>query len=814
MKLGSGKGVAVAKASELVISVENLKRRCKPSSLPESVMIGETEEQLFTPLAQSRALSAIDFGLNVQGKGYNIFVMGPGGAGKTSTVLKLLKEKAADLARPQDILFVYNFKDPDCPRPILVPNGMASMIETEIEHAIRGLAKSIFRTLFDEAFTEKASKLSERAEEKAVDVFSRMEEIANKHGLGLEREGEQFLVVPLIDGEPIEPDVFEELSLEQQETLQEQISAFQNEAAPLIKAQREQERERQESLTRLERWAIQGLVDTVFEALKTTLQETGEEILSYIDGMHEYLMNDYRELLLDDNEESAENGEEAPLPLPYRVNILKEFKEDGVPVIVEKEPTAEHLFGYLEYQEEYGSTGMGGLGTDHMLVRAGSLHRANGGFLILQASDLIRRPHVWDSLKQALRHKEIRIHDATSSPEKPRIRGMIRPLETPLRLKIVLVGSAESYYMLMHEDEDFSRVFKVKAEFETWLSRTTAHESAYCHFLQRLCEEENLLKVSKEGLAALVEESSREAGSQNKLSTSIVSGIDLLTEADYWARKEGHDFIELADVQKALSFRDYRHESLEQTVLESIEKGFMMIDTDGDVVGQLNGLLVYIALDHQFGVPAKITARTYAGVRGVMNIDREAQLSGEIHDKGTMILVGLLGGICAQEHPLAFNASITFEQNYGEIEGDSASCAEFFALLSSLAEVPIHQGIAVTGSINQQGLVQPIGGVNEKIEGMFKICKKRGLTGRQGVIIPEPNVEHLMLRDEVIEAVEAGQFHIWAIKHVFEGIEILMNIEAGDRDDDGVWTEGSLFQLVQKRLDHFYQISKESRGAL
>jgi predicted ATP-dependent protease len=453
-----------------------------------------------------------------------------------------------------------------------------------------------------------------------------------------------------------------------------------------------------------------------------------------------------------------------------------------------------------------------------MSLHAGALHRANGGYLILQAAELIRSPEAWQSLKRALRHREIRFHDFSLDPDKPRIYGSLRPKNTPMDQKLVLIGSVESYYRLMLEDEDFDRIFKIKAEFESWMPRDEEHELEFARFLRRVSEEEGFLPLHNSALARMIDEGSREVESQERMSTSITASLDLLCEADYWCRQEDRKEIRGEDIERALNGRESRHDSIARNIIESIEKGELLIDTDGWDVGQINGLLVYITQDHSFGVPTKITARTYAGKDGVINIDREAQLSGAIHDKSSMILVGLIGGLWGQNQPLHFNASITFEQLYGDIEGDSASCAEFYALLSSLSNTPIYQGIAVTGSINQQGLMQPIGSVNAKIEGMFKICKMRGLTGHQGVIIPEQNVNHLMLSDEVLEAVEAGTFHIWSIRHVYEGIDILMK-STMEPEENGTESKElvtlseetkEIFGRVTDRINNFYDAAKEN----
>lgn len=725
-------------------------------------------------VGQSRAIEALNFGLDVRYKGYNIFVLGPPGTGKTSLTLQLIRERASAEKAPQDLCYLYHFKDPHRPLPIFLKRGMGKRLSHRIHKTIAGLARSMYQVLNDDHFQARASHVSSQSEEEEKRLFEQINEVAQKYDLRVEWDEGQFVVVPLKDGEPIDSELYDKLSEPEREKIQERAGLFQQESAPLINAQRAQEHQKQEALSKLEREAVSGLVEDTFAPLLSAFGK-GKELRAYILGMKEHVLEHFRELIrvgLESADEGGGPSYKSPedLPVPYQVNVMVHHSEESAPVVVEREPTLAHLFGYLEYKESDE-----GLTTDHTLLHPGALHRTNGGYLLLYASDLIRAPEVWALLKKATRDREIRFHDFSLDPDKPRIHGTMRPDATPMDVKLVLIGSAESYYRLMHEDEDFDRIFKIKAEFESWMPRSEENELELARFLKRIAEEESFLPPSYEALARMLDESAKDMESQDKLSTVIIGSIDLMCEADYWGRHHKREQIQLEDVEKALSFRDYRHNSIARSIIDSIDKGELLIDTNGWEIGQVNGLLVYLSQDYSFGVPTKITARTYVGDKGVINIDREADLSGAIHDKGSMILVGLMGGMYFQEHPLCFNASITFEQLYGDIEGDSASCAEFYALVSSLAQVPIDQGIAVTGSINQQGLLQPIGEVNAKIEGMFTICKMRGLTGRQGVIIPTQNASHLMLKDEVIEAVEAGKFHIWPIKHVHQGLSLLMD---------------------------------------
>ncbi len=789
------------------LPVDKLKRRCDPEHLRELLEAVDSSDESI-PLGQKSAVEALEFGLDIRAKGYNLFVIGPPGSGKTNTTLKLIRARAKGEPRAKDICYLYNFKDPDQPIAVLLPPGRGAELQRQVRQQISALSRSIYQILHDEFFLNRTSSVSAEAQSKRGELLEQLSRIAEKYQLQLEYEEEQFLVVPLKDGEPIETDAYELLSPEEQEEIQAKVRAFQNEAAPLLAEQQILEQTIEENIARMEREAIEGIVSTTVETLKENFSSDHPQLEGFFSDMFSYIMENYRTLLQLGAKEDGESsgGGQVPsgddnLPVPFRVNILVSHRESGAPVEVEKEPTLNHLFGYIEYQE-----GPFGPDTDHTMFRPGSLHRANGGYLLIQAADLIRSPETWNKFKRALRHREIRLQDPAHDPEKPRIYGKIRPQAVPLDLKVILIGSAELYYQIINEDEDFERIFKVKVEFDSWIPRTSELERDYCLFIRRLAQEEGLLEPDYTAMAEMIEYSSREIESQERLSTSVVSTLDLLCEADYWARRAGRSKIHRDDIRKALYYRETRNNKIERDIAELIDKGEILIDTDSWAVGQINALLVYASKDHIFGVPNKITARVYSGDKGVINIDREAQLSGAIHDKGSMILVGLLGSLWGQEYPLYFNASITFEQLYGEVEGDSASCAEFYALISCLADIPIYQGIAVTGSLNQLGQVQPIGEVNVKIEGFFQICKRRGLTGRQGVIIPEKNVSHLMLKDEVLEAVEKGLFHIWPIENIEQGIEILMGKPAGRLSPDGKsWEKGSVFEAVQKRVEQFYQ---------
>jgi lon-related putative ATP-dependent protease len=479
----------------------------------------------------------------------------------------------------------------------------------------------------------------------------------------------------------------------------------------------------------------------------------------------------------------------------YRINVIVDNSSaEGAPVIVEDNPIYQNLVGRIEHKADFGS-----LVTDFSMIRGGALHRANGGYLVLDAKAVLISPLAWTSLKRALRNREIRIEEMTQQLSLIATVGLA-PEPIPLDVKVVLIGDPQTYYLLYSLDEEFQKIFKVKADFATYMDWTPENLKKYALFIHARCHEENLRHFDNEAVAKVIEYSSRLVEDQEKLTTRFAHVADIVREASYWAGREGHDLVTAADVQRAIEERVYRSNQIEERVREQIEDGTIMVDTDGEVMGQVNGLSILSLGDYTFGKPSRITARTFLGQKGVINIEREAKLSGNIHDKGVLILSGYLGGKYAQEVPLSLSASICFEQSYSGVEGDSASSTELYALLSSLSGFPIKQGIAVTGSVNQQGEVQAIGGATRKIEGFFDVCKVQGLTGEQGVIIPEQNVKNLMLREDVVEAVRQGKLHIYPVGTIDEGITVLTGAEAGERQEDGTYPEGTVNHAVQNRL--------------
>jgi len=515
-----------------------------------------------------------------------------------------------------------------------------------------------------------------------------------------------------------------------------------------------------------------------------------EEMLLYLKEVHQDVLDQ-----IGDFTSPLDSNEEIDLSR-YEVNVLVDNSQTkGAPVILEKHPTYHNLFGRLEYELRSGV-----VSTHFTNIKGGSLHRANGGYLIMNAHDMLKNPLAWEALKLALKGEEIRVQPAATLDNNQLLAKSLDPEPITLSVKIILMGSVSLYYTLYGQDEDFRLLFKVRSDFDATMPRSPEQLDEYAQFIATRCHEEGLRHFDLSAVTKAIEFGSRLADHQDKLSTLFGALADLIREADYWAQKNGHDRVSASDVQMALDERTYRANSVEEQLHEQILENTLLIATEGSVIGQVNGLSVMDTGEYAFGQPGRITARTFMGEEGVVHIERETEMAGPLHNKGVLTLTGYLGGTYAQHQPLSLTASLTFEQNYGGIEGDSASSAELYALLSSLSRLPIKQGIAATGSVNQWGDIQPIGGANEKIEGFFQICQARGLTGEQGVIIPESNVRNLMLREDIVEAVAQGQFHIWPVRKVDEGIELLTGIPAGERDSEGNYPAGTVHYAVQTRL--------------
>ena len=758
-------------------------------------------------IGQERATRAIEFGIDIPALGYNVYTMGPAGAGKTSTLMRYLERKASTRDLPDDWGYVNNFRDPQSPDALRLPPGGGCAFQDKVDELLSSLAEELPRAFESEQYEEHQQKLARELDERRKVEFKKMEALAAESGFAIVQTPMGLVLAPVMEGKVLSREQYMELPEERQQELEAQEPMLQEELQATLRRVRDLEQEARKRMRNLDQEVAAAVVAPFFQSL---LDEYAawSEVIAYLQAVQSDVVERIgriRAALA--GEDGSEESAGAPPWLPsqagspfdrYRINIIVDHcDQEGAPVVLETNPTYHNLIGRLEHRAQFGT-----LVTDFRMIRGGALHRANGGYLVVDARALLRQPLAWQALKRSLHHKEIRIEDPG------RQMGIIAtttltPDPIPLAVKVVLIGDAQTYYILYAMDEEFQKLFKVRADFAVDMEWNQDNVEKVARFIHDRCEDEGLPHFDPGAVAKVLEYSARLVEDQHKLTTRFAHVSDIICEAAYWAMRAGHDPVTAGDVQKAIDERIYRANQIEERMRERITEGTIMVDTAGEVVGQVNGLSVVMLGDYQFGRPSRITARTYLGQQGVINIEREARLSGRIHDKGVLILAGYLGGKYAQDVPLSLSASVAFEQSYSGVEGDSASVAETCALLSSLSELPIQQGIAVTGSINQKGEVQAIGGAIHKIEGFFEVCRAAdgGLTGEQGVIIPEANVRHLMLREEVVEATEKGLFHIYPVRTVDEAIRILTGVEAGERDEEGNYPEDSVSGRVQARLN-------------
>ncbi len=795
---------SIYKSKEL--SVEKLKWRCSTKDLPfETTDEIKPIEEI---IGQDRALQAIRLGLAIRSMGYNIFVTGFVGTGRNTTIKHLLEKIEKGGTAPDDICYVNNFKNTDMPRVIRVPAGKGCELKRAMENLVEALNKSIPAIFESERYQTKRKSVIESYKEKEKSIAKEFEKRV---------EAESFVliqvqvgpyarpdIVPVLAGNPVNFDQLEEQTetgkfpREEFERLKAKQDELVKELGQVSKKIRELEKEALEKIGNLDNEFASPAVSGLIQEIKGKLN---------FGDVHDYLDEVRGDILKNlDKFKDKEGAKEQVFPgIPvqaqtdpfndYQVNVIVDNCEmKGIPVIIETSPSYKNLFGSIER----GVDRAGVWRTDFTKIKSGSLLRANGGYLVLNAIDVLVEPGVWNALKRTMRNRMVEIQ--SYDPYYFFSTSALKPEPIDLDTKIVMIGSHSIYQLLYFYDDDFKKIFKVKADFDTVMNLSDENVLKYASFIKKISSEEKLLPFDKSAVTAVAEYGVRLAGRRNKLSTKFTKIANIISEASYWASKDNSTKVMGKHVKKAIEEKIYRHNLVEEKIQEMIENGTLMIDIDGMQVGQLNGLSVHDLGDYSFGRPSRITAETSIGRSGIINIEREAELSGRTHDKGVLILSGYLRGKYAQDRPLAMSASICFEQSYSGIDGDSASSTEIYALLSSLSNIPLRQDIAVTGSVNQKGEIQPIGGVNEKIEGFFLACRMRGLTGNQGVMIPHQNVEDLMLNDAVIEAVKAKKFHIYAIITVDEGIEILTGVPAGHKGEDGSYPEGTINYLVDKRL--------------
>jgi predicted ATP-dependent protease len=748
-------------------------------------------------------MSSLEFGLAVHRPGYNIFVTGLTGTGKASAI-KSYVEKAVERRKqqtegylPDDWCYVYNLADSGSPQVVRLPAGRGKVLRDQMRELLDTIKAEIGRALGSEEYQRRRQALVEEGQAAHRELLQSLEAEAREAGFLIQISPIGVNLVPLKEGRPMEPQEFAALPEAERQSIEERQTDVMRRVGETMQRLGAVQKEANEKIQGLERRAAEVALGRPFQELLAQYHDF-PDATCYVESLRDFTLGNIG--LFQEKEEAAPTPLFRPFAetdpaLAFQVNVFVDNSgAEGPPVIIESNPTWSNLFGKVERRAI-----MGTYVSDHTMLNPGAVHVANGGYLILNIRDLLLNPGVWEVLKRMIKTKEARLEEPFEQFGFLAPHGL-RPQTIPVEEKVIVTGDDVLYRLLAQYDEDFWELFKVKADFDLQIERTQENLEAYAAFICSRCQNEGLLHFSNGGVAKVSEYGARLVADQHKLSSRFGQLRDLLVEADYWARQDGAPVVGSEHVQKAIEQKLYRSKLVEERVRELIAQGTLMVDVDGEVVGQVNGLAVYDLGDFSFGKPSRITAKTFMGRRGVINIERESQLSGRIHDKGVLILSGYLGYKYAQNKPLSLSASLCFEQSYEGVEGDSASSTELYAILSSLSGLPVEQGVAVTGSVNQKGEVQPIGGVNEKIEGFFDICKAKGLTGRQGVIIPCQNMRHLMLREEVVDVVRQGQFRIYAVRTVDEGIEILTGVAAGERAADGSYPEGTVNCLIDQRL--------------
>ena len=786
---------------KLKLKPEQLYNRCDPSLLSF-----ETTEEL-SPIrgiiGQERAKKSMTFGLGVTKKGYNIYVSGQWGTGRNSFVNMLTEEQAIKRPAPSDWLYVNNFKDTYHPIAIRVENGQGKNIIKQIERAIRFLRRGIMEIFSSRDYENAKQKLIEAYNEQSNTIVDRLNEIGKKYGFMFSLTEKGIVSIPLKEGKPMNEEDYHNISQKDYEVLMSNPQKLSLETIDLFNKLRMEEENLRNQLKSLDEQMVRHLVKFHLEGIKEK-NKNNEEIRRYIDMLEDDIVENLEFFKEEEDEEEDENN---PLAIfaanknpetffeRYRINLFVDNSEvKHAPVIFESNPTYYNLAGSIEYQNE-----MGVMKTDFTMIKPGALHLANGGYLILLAKDILSNPYSWKSLKRSLLDEAVTI-DSRASFAGALVSQTIRPEPIPTDVKVIIIGDYYTYSVLNAYDEEFQKLFKVMVDFDEEMERNRENIDQFSRFVSTKCQMEGLSHFTAEAVALLVEHATRLSDDQSKLTAHLKTIGDIIIEADAWSNYYKENFVTKEHVQKALDERRIRANKYEENTLSLYKEGVYLMDVDGFKIGEINGLAVVGAGQYSFGKPSKITVSTYQGRQGIINIEREARTSGKIHDKGVMILTGFLGRMFAQDKPLALTASIVFEQLYSGVDGDSASSTELYALLSDLSGVPINQAIAVTGSVNQRGIIQPIGGVNEKIEGYYNVCKIKGLNSEQGVMIPIQNVKNLMLSEEIVDAVRKGTFHIWAISSVDEGLEILTGRRPGKRTSTGSFEKGTIYHLVDERL--------------
>lgn len=787
------------------VAVEDLRRECDPSIF--SFSSTQEVEPLKGTIGQARAVESIEFGLGIKTKGFNMYIAGPPGVGKTSTVKEYIQMKAKAEPVPNDWCYVNNFSDSDRPLAISLPPGLGRNFAKDMDEVLEHARDEIPKAFESKEYEERKTRIANELESEREKAFSEIEKKADEQGFAVDITTAGIITIPLVKGRPLRREEFNLLPEDQRKEIQGKGEELQSEINEVLTRIRKLEKDTKDKVQGLDKEVALFAIGHLLQDMRDKYNEF-PKVLDYLNQVEKDIVDS-----LDD----FRPGERAPIAIPglealqrpvsfdrYKVNVIVNNSDvEGAPVVIELNPSYYNLVGKTEYRAQFGA-----MSTDFTMIKSGALHRANGGYLIIHALDVLISPLAWDVLKRAIRSEEIRM-ELMGEQYRAIPATTIKPEPIPLNIKIVLIGNPYIYTLLYNLDEDFRELFKVKADFNVEMDRTDEHVEKYASFISELISAAKLKHFDPSGVARIVEYGSWLAGDQKKLSTRFMDIGDMVSEASYWASTDSAEFVSAKHVDQAEGHKKFRSNMIEAKIQEMIKRGMILIQTEDKIVGQINALSIISLGDYYFGQPSRITAKIHLGRKGVINIEREVHQSGPSHSKGVLILSNYLAGMYAQDKPLSVSASLTFEQNYAGVEGDSASSTELYALLSALSGVPVKQNFAVTGSVNQRGEIQPIGGVNRKIEGFFDICKARGLTGDQGVLIPHQNVVNLMLKQEVVDAVKEGKFRIYPVKTIDEGIEILTGVVAGERREDGTFPEGTIHYLVNEKLKKMADLLKE-----
>lgn len=803
------------------VPMEKLKKACDYENELNFCHTSQDVSPLDVVISQDRAVKSMEFGLAMDADGYHIFVVGPSGTGKNQYTRDVVSKIAASRPTPNDWCYIHNFANKDRPLAVSLPAGQGREFQRDMDKLIAELRTAIKKAFESSDYDLKRDQIFNAFQVKMGELFQIIEQKSREEGFSVKPVAMKFVFIPLFEDRPMQPEEYSKLTDEKRHEITEKRYNLVNKLDKILAEGQLFEKKTSELLFALDR-------ETAFLTAEPPIRLLKEKysafsiIADYLDKVLSDVADRYALFKKpesfsgrpaapgqDDNAppEGSEPGpyganyltgqDDANSFTRYKVNLfVNNEKQNGAPVVIESNPYYYNLFGKIEYKSQILV-----MNTDFTMVKPGAVHLANGGYLILQAKDLLTDPFVWTTLKKMLKYRQAVVENIGEQYRTvPTL--TLRPEPLPLDLKVILIGSP-LFYLILSGDEDFRELFKVKVDFDYEMPRNPENIRKYVAYVSSVCHQEGLNHFSRSGLASIIEYGSKLAGDQNKLSTNFGDVREVVYEAIALAKMENAELVDMAHVKKALAERKYRFNNLEEKIQEEILKKKIIIATEGTALGQVNGLFVIQTGGYSFGLPARITAITHVGRGGVIDIERETEMSGNIHSKGIFTLAGYLGGKLAQDKPLGFTAQITFEQLYEDVEGDSASSSELYAVISSLAGIEVKQGIAVTGSVDQRGVIQPIGGVNEKIEGFFDICQATGLTGEQGVMIPSRNVDNLMLKDEVLEAINNKRFHIYAIDTIDEGIELLSGLPAGELGEDGTYPEGSVFYYVDQKLQQY-----------